>query len=248
MELLLIITLITYNGRLSMKNIIETLNLRKSYFVEKTEIPVLKGINIQITEGEFVSIMGPSGSGKSTLLYLLGGIEKPTEGTVKIKNVDIASLSDKEISQLRRRDVGFIFQFYNLVPNLSVEENVMVPEIFDGKSPKQLKEKVEKILSIVGLADRKKYMPNQLSGGQQQRVSIARALLYNPGVIFADEPTGNLDSRNATEIMELFKKINKENGTTIVQVTHSEELAQYGSRIIYLKDGSVVNEAKVPCK
>ncbi|NLY90484.1 MAG: ABC transporter ATP-binding protein [Firmicutes bacterium] len=203
------------------------------------EVEVLKGIDLTINAGEFVSIMGPSGSGKSTLLYLMGGLDKPTTGQVWIKGRNIAVMKDKEISILRRRTLGFVFQFYNLIPNLNVEDNIMLPVLLDGKRLKSYRRKLEAILETVGLADRRRHTPRELSGGQQQRVAIARALINEPDIILADEPTGNLDTKTGTGIMELLQKINQEQGKTIVQVTHSREAAAYSQRIINLRDGKV---------
>jgi putative ABC transport system ATP-binding protein len=184
--------------------------------------------------------MGPSGSGKSTLLYLVGGLDKPTKGKVLINGKDISKLSDNEMSKLRRRDIGFVFQFYNLVQNLTVEENIMLPVVMNGEKESNYKERLDYILKTIGLEDKRKSLPKELSGGQQQRVSIARAVILNPSIIFADEPIGNLDSKSGKEVMELFKKINEEEHITILQVTHSEESAKYGNRIIRLKDGKIV--------
>jgi putative ABC transport system ATP-binding protein len=222
--------------------IIQTENLNKTYKLGAESVEVLKNINVTIKKGEFVSIMGPSGSGKSTLLYLLGGLDKPTSGSVKIAGRELSVMKDKAKSIMRRRDVGFVFQFYNLIPNLDVEENIMLPILLDGKKIKDYKKKLEDILDIVGLTDRRKHTPRELSGGQQQRVAIARALINEPDVILADEPIGNLDSKTGQEVMELLKRINLENGKTIVQVTHSSDAASYGQRIIYVKDGKVVEQ------
>ena len=222
------------------KAVIEAKNLNKTFKLGDIDVEVLKNINLVIKEGEFVSIMGPSGSGKSTLLYLLGGLDKPTSGSVRIAGKEIAAMNDKQQSIMRRRDVGFVFQFYNLIPNLNVEENIMLPILLDGKKMRNYKDKLDDILKTVGLENRRKHTPRELSGGQQQRVAIARALINDPDVILADEPIGNLDSKTGTEIMELMRKINVENGKTIVQVTHSEESAKYGQRIIYVRDGKVV--------
>ncbi|MCR3757424.1 ABC transporter ATP-binding protein [Clostridium felsineum] len=224
------------------RSVIEARNLNKNFKLGKMNVEILKNINIDIKEGEFVSIMGPSGSGKSTLLYLLGGLDKPTSGSVKIAGKELSTMNDKEQSIMRRRDVGFVFQFYNLIPNLNVEENIMLPILLDGKKIKNYRDKLENILKIVGLEDRRKHTPRELSGGQQQRVAIARALINEPDVILADEPIGNLDSKTGTEVMELLRKINIEEGKTIVQVTHSKEAAEYGQRIIYVKDGKVVEQ------
>lgn len=225
-----------------MPPIIETFKLYKTFKLGEVEVEVLKGIDLTINAGEFVSIMGPSGSGKSTLLYLMGGLDKPSSGQVRIKGKDIAVLKDNEISILRRRTLGFVFQFYNLVPNLNVEDNIMLPVLLDGKRLKNYRRKLEAILEIVGLADRRRHTPRELSGGQQQRVAIARALINEPDIILADEPTGNLDTKTGMGIMELLQKINREQGKTIVQVTHSLEAAAYSQRIINLRDGKVWEE------
>ncbi|MFT8314307.1 MAG: ABC transporter ATP-binding protein [Clostridium sp.] len=222
--------------------IIEAKDLNKTYKLGTQEVEILKNINLTIKAGEFVSIMGPSGSGKSTLLYLLGGLDKPTSGSVKIAGKELSVMNDKAQSIMRRRDVGFVFQFYNLIPNLNVEENIMLPILLDGKRLKDYRDKLEKILEVVSLKDRRNHTPRELSGGQQQRVAIARALINEPEVILADEPIGNLDSKTGKEVMELLRKINIENGKTIVQVTHSPDSANYGQKIIYVKDGKVVEE------
>ncbi len=222
-----------------MPAIIESVALNKTYAMGKVEVEVLKDINIKIDEGEFVSIMGPSGSGKSTLLYLIGGLDKPTSGQIRIKGREMANMRDEEESKLRRQEIGFIFQFYNLIPNLNVEENIMLPILLDGKKLKNYKKELDDILEIVGLSDRRHHTPRELSGGQQQRVAIARALINEPDIILADEPIGNLDSKTGMEVMELLSRINKEKGKTIIQVTHSKEAAEYGQRIINVKDGKV---------
>lgn len=222
-----------------METIIESINLYKSFNLGEVNTEVLKDINLTITKGEFVSIMGPSGSGKSTLLYLIGGLDNPTSGSIKINNKELAVMKDKEQSILRRKDIGFVFQFYNLIPNLNVEENILLPVLLDGKKAKDYREQLVDILDIVGLKDRRKHTPRELSGGQQQRVAIARALINDPDIILADEPTGNLDSKTSVEIMDLFKKINKEKNKTIIQVTHSLEAASYGDRIINVLDGKI---------
>jgi len=222
-----------------MTAIIEAVGLNKVYNMGNVEVEVLRDINIKIDKGEFVSVMGPSGSGKSTLLYLIGGLDRPTSGKIRIKGMEMAELKDDEASRLRRQEIGFIFQFYNLIPNLNVEENIMLPILLDGKKPKDYKKELDSILDIVGLSDRRRHTPRELSGGQQQRVAIARALINQPDIILADEPTGNLDSKASAEIMELLAGINSEKGKTIIQVTHSREAAEYGRRIIYVKDGKV---------
>ena len=220
-------------------SIIKVNEVSKSFGEKENFNLVLDKVSLDIKKGEFVSLMGESGSGKSTLLYIIGGLDKPTEGSVVIDEKDINELKEKEIARFRRQDIGFVFQFYNLVQNLTVEENIMLPVVMDGKKEKDYKDRLDKILKIVGLEDKRKSLPNQLSGGQQQRVSIARAVILNPKVILADEPIGNLDSKSGEEVMKLFKKLNEEENVTILQVTHSEESAKYGDRIIRLKDGRI---------
>lgn len=220
--------------------IIEVKDVCKVFGSKENSNTVLDNVSLNIEKGEFVSLMGESGSGKSTLLYLIGGLDKPTSGNICIDGKDINTIKEKELAILRRKDIGFVFQFYNLVQNLTVEENIMLPVIMDGRKEKDYKERLEEILDIVGLKEKRKSLPNQLSGGQQQRVSIARAIILSPKVILADEPIGNLDSKSGEVVMKLFKKINKDEGITILQVTHSEESAGYGDRIIRLKDGKII--------
>ena len=221
-------------------SIIKVNEVSKSFGEKENLNLVLDKVSLDIKKGEFVSLMGESGSGKSTLLYIIGGLDKPTSGTVVIDEKDINTLKEKEIEKFRRQYIGFVFQFYNLVQNLPVEENIMLPVVMDGKKEKDYKDRLDKILKIVGLEEKRKSLPNQLSGGQQQRVSIARAVIMNPKVILADEPIGNLDSKSGEEVMKLFKTLNEEENVTILQVTHSEESAKYGNRIIRLKDGKIV--------
>lgn len=220
-------------------SVIKVENVKKVFGSKDNANTVLDGISFEIEEGEFVSLMGASGSGKSTLLYLIGGLDTPTEGKVYINDEDISKLKEKKLAKLRRRDVGFVFQFYNLVQNLSVEENIMLPVTMDGQKEKDYSERLYEILDIVGLKDKRKYLPHQLSGGQQQRVSIARAMILKPRIILADEPIGNLDSKSGEDIMKLFKTVNEKERITILQVTHSNEAAMYGNRIINLKDGKL---------
>lgn len=219
--------------------ILETQDIIKEYRMGETVNSVLRGVSVQIEEGDFVSIMGPSGSGKSTLLYILGGLDNPTGGNVFMNGEDISKFNDYEKSIMRRRKIGFVFQFYNLIPNLNVEENVLLPILLDGKNAKDYKKQLDEILNIVGLSDKSKHTPRELSGGQQQRVAIARALINNPEIIFADEPTGNLDSKTGTEIMKLLQEINKEKNKTIIMVTHSADAAAYSNRIVSVKDGVI---------
>ncbi|MBT2158127.1 ABC transporter ATP-binding protein [Clostridioides difficile] len=212
----------------------------KEYKIGNTTTRVLKEVSLQVMKGEFVSIMGQSGSGKSTLLYILGGLDTPTSGKVYMNGADISHFNDEKMSIIRRRNIGFVFQFYNLIPNLNVEENIMLPLLLDGKNLKDYKNQLDEILYIVGLTDRRKHTPRELSGGQQQRVAIARALIGKPEILFADEPTGNLDSKTGIEIIDLLDKINRDNGQTIIMVTHSPEAAKSSSRTITVSDGLIV--------
>lgn len=221
----------------NMEKIIRVKNLKKDYSNALKKVEILKGINLEVNKGEFISIMGPSGSGKSTLLYLMGGLEVPTEGTIFIENDDISKMNDRKQSDMRLNNIGFVFQFYNLVEHLSVEDNILLPVMINGSKKKDYIEKLNQILLKVGLIEKRSSYPRELSGGEQQRVSIARALINSPKIILADEPIGNLDSKTGIEIMELFKDINKTMGTSIVQVTHSLASAQYGTRIVNVKDG-----------
>lgn len=223
-------------------SVIKVCNIKKVFGEKENANTVLNDISFEINEGEFVSLMGASGSGKSTLLYLIGGLDAPTEGEIFINDEDISKMKEKKLAKLRRRDIGFVFQFYNLVQNLSVEENIMLPVTMDGKKEKDYKERLENILDIIGLKDKRKYLPHQLSGGQQQRVSIARAMILSPKIILADEPIGNLDSKSGEDIMKLFKEVNEKEKITILQVTHSKEAAEYGNRIINLKDGKLIGD------
>lgn len=221
---------------------IEVRDVSKSFQMGTLTIPVLNRISLKITEGEFISVMGASGSGKSTLLYLMGGLDRASEGTVLLNGFDLSVMSDREQSRLRRQKLGFVFQFYNLVPNMNVEENILLPILLDGKSASSYREKLDDVLGLTGLLHRRKNTPARLSGGEQQRVAIARALIHDPEIILADEPIGNLDSKTGTEIMELLQKINRERRKTIVMVTHSAESATYGTGIIHLKDGRIVEK------
>ena len=223
-----------------MSKIIEVNHLFKEFGEGENKVKVLKDLSFSIEKGEFVSIMGPSGCGKSTLLYQLGALDKPTSGEVFVDGKNVNDMKEKDLAELRRKKIGFVFQFYNLVQNLSVEENILLPVIMDGKKEKDYRDKLNHILKLIGLEEKKKSLPSQLSGGQQQRVSIARAVIMSPDIILADEPIGNLDSQSGEEIMRLFKKINLEENITIVQVTHSKESSEYGNRVINLKDGVIV--------
>ena len=225
-----------------MENIIEVKDVKKVFGSEKTvSTKVLDGVNMNVKEGEFVSLMGASGSGKSTLLYLIGGLDRDFTGDISVCGKSISNIKEKELSDIRLNDIGFIFQFYNLVQNLNVEDNIMLPQLVAGKSRASLKKKLDEILNIVGLTEKRKQYPSKLSGGQQQRVAIARAVMGDPKLILADEATGNLDKKSGAEIMELFRKINKEKGISILQVTHSEKCAEYGDRIVWLDSGKTVD-------
>ncbi|MFP3389564.1 ABC transporter ATP-binding protein [Brevibacillus sp. SIMBA_040] len=217
-----------------------------SYGTGKIKVPVLFDINLHVNQGEFVALCGSSGSGKSTLLNLLAGLTKPEEGSVMVSGAEISSYSENELCLFRRKSMGFIFQSYNLLPNLTALENVELPLIFAGEGVKKRRAKATEILERVGLEGRIDHRPNELSGGQQQRVSIARALVNQPGIILADEPTGNLDSKTEQEIMNLMKQMNKENGTTFIIVTHEQEVAEQSDRVIYLQDGRVVQKRTRP--
>ena len=218
---------------------VEGRHIIKNFRIGNAPTKVLKDISLQVMQGEFVSIMGPSGSGKSTLLYILGGLDTPTSGHVLLNGTDISGFGDEKMSRIRRQKIGFVFQFYNLIPNLNVEENIMLPLLLDGKKMGGYRKQLEQILEIVGLSDRRRHTPRELSGGQQQRVAIARALISNPEILFADEPTGNLDSKTGAEIMALLREINQTSGQTIIMVTHSPEAAQSSSRVIHVQDGVI---------
>lgn len=222
-----------------MEPILKVENVSKAFGSGETYLKVLDGIDLEIHKGEFASLMGASGSGKSTLLYIIGGLDIEYEGNIYICGQKMTGMKDEEQSALRLAKIGFIFQFYNLVQNLSVEDNILLPIKMAGKVVEGYKEKLEEILEITGLKEKRKNKPAELSGGQQQRVSIARAVMVEPELLLADEPTGNLDSKSTTEIMELFKRLNEEKGLTILQVTHSSETAEYGKRIIRLANGKV---------
>ena len=223
-----------------MENIIETMDICKSFGEKDNKTQVLKNISLTVKKGEFVSLMGASGSGKSTLLYLLGGLDTPDSGEILLDGRDISKMRDKELSKLRREGMGFVFQFFNLVQNLTVRDNILLPLVMDGKNPKKFAEKLNAVLDTVGLSDKRKSYPNQLSGGQQQRCAVARAVIYEPKILLADEPTGNLDSKSGSEIMELFSRVNKEKGITILMVTHSAECAAYSDRVVTLSDGKML--------
>ena len=220
--------------------ILRTENLTKTYGVGDTKVTALNNLNLKINKGEFVSIIGASGSGKSTLLHMLGGVDKPTEGKIYIDDTDISSMDETKLALFRRRKVGLIYQFFNLIPTLTVEKNILLPMLLDGRKPKR--EEFNKIVKMLGLNERLNHLPNQLSGGQQQRVAIARSLIYRPSIILADEPTGNLDRQNSESILEMLKVSNKEYNQTILIITHDEKIALSADRMIRIDDGKIVSD------
>jgi putative ABC transport system ATP-binding protein len=226
-------------------SIIQTENLTKIYGAGDTAVTALDHVNLSVDESEFVAVMGPSGCGKSTLLHLIGGLDRVTEGRVLLDGNDIAQLDDTRVTELRRRRVGFVFQFYNLIPVLTAIENAALPLTLDGVKADEARERATNWLKRMGLEDRLSNRPDQLSGGQQQRVAIARALVAEPTLILADEPTGNLDSRAGDEIAGLLKQISEEWKRAILMVTHDPRIAAYSDRIIFLKDGSIVDETRL---
>lgn len=224
--------------------IIQVKGLRKVYLVGNQPIFALDSVSLDIKNGEFCAIVGTSGSGKSTLLNLLAGLEPPSKGTIKVKQKTITGLNEKELVEFRRENVGFIFQSFNLIPSMTAWENVALPLLFKGTNTRQRKKAALKILSRLGLKNHINHKPNQLSGGQQQRVGIARALVVEPTIIFADEPTGNLDSSTSSEIMQLIQQISRENNQTLIMVTHDHSIAQYADRIFRISDGKITSIEK----
>lgn len=218
--------------------ILSTKNLRKIYGTGESEVHALDGVDIQVEKGEFVAVVGTSGSGKSTLLHMLGGLDRPTSGTVTVDGKDIFMLKDEELTIFRRRKIGFVFQNYNLVPVLNVYENILLPVQLDGDEPDE--KYITSIIDMLGLPSKLQSLPNNLSGGQQQRVAIARALAAKPAIILADEPTGNLDSKTSQDVLSLLKITGQKFGQTIVMITHNEEIAQMADRIIHIEDGLIV--------
>ena len=220
--------------------ILEIKNLCKTYGKGETAVKALDNVSFSVEKGEFVAIIGPSGSGKSTLLHILGGVDTPTSGSVVIDGTDISRLDETALAIFRRRQIGLIYQFYNLIPILTVEENMTLPLLLDGKKPD--KAVIKELSKTLGLSQRMTFLPNQLSGGQQQRVSIGRALINNPALMLADEPTGNLDSRNSHEIIELLRRFNREHGQTVIIITHDESIALSADRTIAIVDGKIVKD------
>jgi len=225
-----------------MADILHTTDLRKQYQMGEVTVDALRGVDFVVPQGQFVAIMGPSGAGKSTLLHLMGGLDTPSDGDIVLGGKRLAHLSDDEITIVRRRQVGFIFQFFNLLPTLSAAENVALPLLIDGKRIQDYASRVDELLDLVGLADRRDHRPDQLSGGEQQRVAIARAFVTEPKIVLADEPTGNLDSNSGTAVLELLRRACKELNATVVMVTHDPRAASYADRVVFLKDGRTVRE------
>jgi putative ABC transport system ATP-binding protein len=225
---------------------VQVVDLEKVYGSGATAVKALKGVSLGFEAGEFAAIMGPSGSGKSTLLHVLGALEEPSSGRVVIGGEDLSGLSDRELTLLRRTRMGFVFQFFNLIPTLSAEENVMLPVLISGEKANKYGQRLEEVMSLVGLEGRRTHRPDELSGGEQQRVAIARALIRHPDVVLADEPTGNLDSRTGAGVLELLRESAARYGQTVVMVTHDARAAAVADRVVFLADGRVVDEARGP--
>ena len=223
--------------------ILEVRNLKKYFPTKKGQLHAVDDISFTVEKGEFLAIIGPSGSGKSTLLHILGGVDRPTSGKVFVDGQDVYAQNEDQLAIFRRRQVGLIYQFYNLIPVLNVVENMTLPVLMDGRQVNQ--ERLEELLDVLGLRGREKHLPNQLSGGQQQRVSIGRALMNAPAVVLADEPTGNLDSKNSQEIVELLKMSNKKYGQTLVIITHDENIALQAHRVIAIEDGRITRDERI---
>ncbi len=222
--------------------VVEARGVRKVYTLGSLQVEALRGVDLAVRRGEFVAIMGPSGSGKSTLLHLLGGLDRPTAGEVRIEGRSLGELEDEALTLLRRRRIGFVFQFFNLLPTLTAWENVALPLLLDGQDPGRHRDRIDRLLRQVGLWDRRDHRPEQLSGGQQQRVALARALVMEPALLLADEPTGNLDTRAGREVLELMRRTCEATGQTLVMVTHDPLAASYADRVIFLQDGRVAAE------
>jgi len=229
-----------------MAAIIEAIDLHKTYHIGKIEVPALRGISFTVEKGEFVSVVGPSGSGKSTLFYLLGGLTRADSGKVLIDSVDFAQLSDSARTQLRKTKIGFVFQKFNLLPTLDAKSNIDVAIDIAGKNGGRDQAHFDKIVGLLGLSKRLQHRPSELSGGEQQRVALARALINRPAIVLADEPTGNLDSKNSEIVLQMLRHSNQELGQTVLMITHNPEAAEYGDRIIHMRDGEIVDAEKDP--
>jgi len=221
--------------------VVETADLKKTYILGKVPVNALQGVNLKVEKGDFVAILGPSGSGKSTLLNMIGALDKPSEGKVFINGVDVSTLNDNQLADLRR-SIGFVFQFFNLIPRLNAIGNVELTLSIAGLDKNERRKRAEELLESVGLKERMKHKPAELSGGERQRVAIARALANNPRFLLMDEPTGNIDSKTAKEIMGLVKRLNKDEGVTIIMITHDQQLATQAKRIVKMLDGSIIKE------
>ncbi|MDH5815191.1 MAG: ABC transporter ATP-binding protein [Candidatus Nezhaarchaeota archaeon] len=224
---------------------VETINLSKVYRRGKVEVPALVDVNLQVTSGEIVGIVGPSGSGKTTLLNLIGGLDKPTKGKIFVNDVDVTSLNERELAEYRLKMVGFVFQFYNLIPTLTALENVELPMALAGVPKSERRKRAFELLEMVGLEARASHKPDELSGGEQQRVAIARALANNPAIVLADEPTGDLDSKSARSLMNLVRRLNKENGQTFIIVTHDPIVVDACTRVYSIRDGRIEGSREV---
>jgi putative ABC transport system ATP-binding protein len=227
------------------ETLVQTQSLTKTYGQGDAAVTALDHVSVSIHTGEFVAVMGPSGCGKSTLLHLIGGLDRPSSGSVLLDGIDTSTLDDARLTELRRRKLGFVFQFFNLLPVLSAVDNAALPLILDGQPPRRARAAAAEWLGRLGMADRLAHLPSQLSGGQQQRVALARALVAEPRLILADEPTGNLDTRAADEIVDLLRRVAGESGRAVLMVTHDPRLAAYADRIVFLKDGRVVDETRL---
>ena len=222
--------------------VLRTEELTREYGFGDNKVVALNHVSFSVEEGEFVTILGPSGSGKSTLLHLLGGVDKPTSGTVYIGGQSIYEMKERELTAFRRREIGQIYQFYNLIPVLNVEENICLPMLLDHRQAER--KDLDELLDLLGLTERVNHLPSELSGGQQQRVAIGRALISKPKLILADEPTGNLDQKNSREIIKLFRELNEKYGQTILLITHDEKIAEHAERIIVIEDGQIVKDSR----
>ena len=223
------------------KPVVETADLKKTYILGKVPVNALRGVNLKVEKGDFVAILGPSGSGKSTLLNMIGALDKPTEGKVFIDGVDVSTLNDNQLADLRR-NIGFVFQFFNLIPRLNARGNVELPMAVSDLGKNERRKHAEELLETVGLKERMKHKPAELSGGERQRVAIARALANNPRFLLMDEPTGNIDSKTAKEIIGLVKRLNEDEGVTIIMITHDQQLASQATRIVKMLDGTIIKE------
>lgn len=225
---------------------VKTVDLERVYGESSTLVRALKGVSLEFPNGEFAAIMGPSGSGKSTLLHILGALDKPTSGRILVGGTELSGLSDKKLTLLRRQRMGFVFQFFNLIPTLSAEENILLPALIAGEKAGKYTERLDELLDLVGLTGRRSHRPDELSGGEQQRVAIARALVRNPDIVLADEPTGNLDSKTGAGVLELLKESAARYEQTIIMVTHDPLAASNADRVVFLSDGRVVDETREP--